>query len=216
MGLDRSRTSDNRVTNITINEAVGESFYKDEAGWTWIIDKFGTVIDGPFDLTGDKDPQAPKPEFPVPPPPQSSPPQSSSGTEPNEAGSPWLILLLPTFLLLKTGCAMSIGSNSTAQLFDRAELQPSLALSVGSRTHASSSAAKRDSESLSASATEGGGTLSVPRAGQSEAERENTGDTQADTEEEPLDPDPEEVDDELEDLTSEDGDSPEEDVDATE
>ena len=147
VGLDRSRTTDNRTTNITINEAQGEAFYRDGDGWTWVLDKFCTVIDGPFDLTGDKDPEAPKPTAPNPPPPCEG-----QVLIPEQANVWWLLLIL----LAAPGCAINFAANGRASLIDTAEVQPSLALSVGSRVHAASSASKANAKSGTEADAEGG------------------------------------------------------------
>lgn len=135
-GLDRRKTYDNRSTHITINEATGESFYLDADGWTWIIDRFGNVIDGPFDIEGTKDPEAVKPEFPNPPPPFSTP-------EPAESGMGWLFILV--LLPGLSGC-VAVGENARVQWFERAEVQPSLALSVGSGTQAGAATSQKESD----------------------------------------------------------------------
>lgn len=152
--IRRNRTTDNRQVNITINEATGEAFYRDADGWTWLLDKFGQVIDGPWDLTGEKDPTEPKPTAPNPPPP-------AAAFAPIESGSWWVLLLLPALLASK-GC-LAIGDHARVQMFERADVELAAALSIGSRTQASSAASKQGADAKSESLTEGGGSFVVDK-----------------------------------------------------
>ena len=156
-GLERKRSSDNRQTNITINEAAGQSLYLDNDGWSWLIDRFGNVVDGPFDIGNNLPPGTPPPEIPNPPPPSIPTPMPT----PSEAGMGWLVFLLPAMLGI-SGC-VAVGDNARVQMFERGEVQPALALSVGSRTQASSSAAQDDAESRTESLTEGGGAVEIQK-----------------------------------------------------
>jgi hypothetical protein len=151
-GLERSKAEDNRQTNVTINEAVGESLYLDEAGWSWLIDRFGNVVDGPFDIGNQFGPDVVPPEFPVPPPPPLFP-------DAQEAAAGWWVVLLLPGLLGLSGC-VAVGDNARVQMFERAEANASLAASIGSRTQAGSAAAKEGgAEGNPDSLTEGGGTV---------------------------------------------------------
>ena len=168
VGLDRSRTTDNRTTNITINEAQGEAFYRDGDGWTWVLDKFCTVIDGPFDLTGDKDPQATKPTAPNPPPPCEG---QTIIPDADEAGMPFvlMLLLLPAMLSLSTGCA--IGSGATASF--NPHISGSIPLSVYNRGGTNTSQAAMGDENMQDGKGEnlqdGGGAVSASREGNAQA-----------------------------------------------
>ena len=150
-GLERKRSSDNRQTNVTINEAHGESLYRDNDGWSWLIDRFGTVVDGPFDIGNNLPPGSTPPEVPNPPPPSIPTPIPT----PAEAGISWLaVLLLPALL---SGCVMNFAQGGKASLVEHAELQPSLALSLGSRTQAGAAAAQDNADAWQDSQMDGGG-----------------------------------------------------------
>lgn len=153
-GLERSRSADNRTTNIEINEGMGQTLYLDDDGWSWLIDRQGQVIDGPFDIGGNQPAGTPLPEAPNPPPPWV----------PIQAGVAWVLMLLAIAMAkLTAGCAMNFARDGRASLIDRAEVQPGLALSIGSRTQASSAASQDKAESTTESLTEGGGAVEVRR-----------------------------------------------------
>lgn len=148
-GLERSRSSDNRTTYVEINESMGQSLYLDNDGWSWLIDRYGNVVDGPYDIGNNFPPGTPLPEAPNPPPPLLV----------NEAGASWVLALL---LLMTTSCAMNFARDGHAALIGHAEVQPGIALSIGSRTQASSAASQDKAEIATESYTEGGGTVQVP------------------------------------------------------
>lgn len=152
-GLHRSKSEDNRETRVTINESLGQSLYLDNDGWSWLIDRFGAVVDGPFDIGNNLPPGTPVPDVPNPPPPSIPTPIPT----PAEAGAGWFIVLLLPALL--SGCVMNFAQGGSASLIDHAELQPSLALSLGSRTQAGAAAAQGNSDAWQDSQMDGGGKL---------------------------------------------------------
>jgi hypothetical protein len=66
-GLERTR--DNRSSSVTVNESRGEHLYLDNDGWSWLVDRYGSVIDGPFDIGNQQPVGTPLPSEPNPPPP---------------------------------------------------------------------------------------------------------------------------------------------------
>ncbi len=72
MGCDITaihRTRDNRSSSVTVNESRGEHLYLDNDGWSWLVDRYGNVIDGPFDIGNQQPVVTPLPSEPNPPPP---------------------------------------------------------------------------------------------------------------------------------------------------